>query len=83
MNNVAKVLLLEAWFFIGFPLLGSALFFLGLPGVFLYLVLFALWCWELFACLSRQSRWRSTRCLTVAGHTLPRSSKSWLNEQAA
>lgn len=50
MNVMNKVLLVEAWFFLGMPLLGWVLVFtLGLFGIYLYVLLLALWCWELFA----------------------------------
>jgi type IV pilus assembly protein PilC len=50
MNTLTKVLLLEFWFFILFPVVGSVLIFaFGVAGLFLYVILFVIWCWELFA----------------------------------
>jgi general secretion pathway protein F len=49
MNNLVKAVLLEAWFFCFFPLLGGAVIFaLGWPGVVVCLALFVVWCWQLF-----------------------------------
>ncbi|HYT91608.1 MAG TPA: type II secretion system F family protein [Gemmataceae bacterium] len=50
MRSVVKVLLGEVWFLLVLPLLGAGLVhFLGVFGLFLYLMLFVIWCWELFA----------------------------------
>ena len=50
MSTWKKALLLQLWFFIGFPLLGALLIrLLGPLGVLILLVLFVVWCWELFA----------------------------------
>jgi type II secretory pathway component PulF len=50
MSNTAKILLLEAWYFIGLPIMGWMLVAaFGQAGAFLYLFLFVIWCWELFA----------------------------------
>jgi hypothetical protein len=50
MSAPAKVLLLEIWFFVWLPVLGGILIFaLGPLGMLLYLGLFAIWCWELYA----------------------------------
>jgi type IV pilus assembly protein PilC len=44
------VILLEVWFFIGLPVLGHILSSaLGPAGGLLFMALFAIWCWELFA----------------------------------
>src|SRR5262249_38326369 len=50
MNSLVKVLLVEGWFFFVMPVLGWVLILVfGLLGVLLYVLLFALWCWEVFA----------------------------------
>jgi type II secretory pathway component PulF len=50
MKNAIPILLLEGWFFLGFPLLGWFLIHtLGPLGGFLHLFLFVLWCWEIYA----------------------------------
>src|ERR1043165_4103398 len=50
MTALGKVLLLEMWFFLGFPILGSLLtWFGGAVGGFVAELLFTIWCWDLFA----------------------------------
>jgi type IV pilus assembly protein PilC len=50
MTSEVKLILIQVWYFIGIPLLGIVLFRLfGVAGLFLCTLLFALWCWELFA----------------------------------
>jgi type IV pilus assembly protein PilC len=47
---MTKVMLVELWFFVVLPALGLGLYWtLGWLGLFLYVFLFALWCWELYA----------------------------------
>lgn len=50
MNRRRKILLLEFWFFIWLPILSGILnVTLGPAGDLLFLFLFTLWCWQLFA----------------------------------
>ena len=50
MSAWKKALLLQLWFFIGLPLLGLLLYaLLGLFGALLFVFLFVIWCWEIFA----------------------------------
>src|SRR4051812_44672033 len=45
-----KTLLLQAWFFLGLPLLGAVLVYaFKIPGLFLFLLLAVLWVYEWFA----------------------------------
>jgi type II secretory pathway component PulF len=67
-----KVVLFEACFFIGFPVVGMGLHAaFGLGGLFVYMLLLALWCWELFAfCHYRHCRQEEFRnILQVAADT--------------
>jgi len=50
MKTWLKALLIQLWFFIAFPFIGAGLIFaFGVVGVYLNVVLFCLWCWQLFA----------------------------------
>jgi type II secretory pathway component PulF len=50
MRPEIRAILIQVWCFIGIPFLGIVLVRLfGLAGFFLCTLLFALWCWELFA----------------------------------
>jgi type II secretory pathway component PulF len=50
MSARIQAVLLQVWFFIGLPILGEVLYLaMGLPGTYVFLMLFMIWCWELFA----------------------------------
>ena len=48
--NIVVAMLLQAWFFVGFPLLTAVLLIrpLGSGGALLYLFLSVIWCWEVY-----------------------------------